>query len=353
MNNINCKKFGEIDINDKFFDSLKEDYSVFTEWFEKKENNNAFVQYNSNGTLDGFLYLKIEKDVVDDVFPQIKAKKILKVGTFKINAHGTKMGEQFIKVITDIAISEDVDICYVTIFKKHSNLINLIERFGFKEYGKKYTDGKEETVYLKNMRGIVDDILLDYPIISNKNVKKYLLSVYPRYHSVMFPDSILKTENKDIIKDISYTNSIHKIYVCSMSGVKKLKYGDIIVIYRTKDGGKAAEYSSVATSICVVEEVRTQYEFNNFEDFYKYSSQYSVFDKNDLKKWYDKGGCIAIKMTYNVALNKRITRHDLIEEVGIDRESNYWGFVDLTDGQFEKIIHYGKVNPRILHEHMF
>ena len=82
-------------------------------------------------------------------------------------------------------------------------------------------------------------------------------------------------------------------------------------------------------------------------------SQYSIFDKSDLRYWYNKGGCITIKMTYNVALNKRITRHDLIEEIGIDRDSNYWGFVDLTDEQFEKIIHYGKVNPRILHERMF
>ena len=63
--------------------------------------------------------MKIENNQVADVTPAIIARKILKVGTFKINAHGTKMGEQFIKVIMDYAISEAVDACYVTIFPKH------------------------------------------------------------------------------------------------------------------------------------------------------------------------------------------------------------------------------------------
>lgn len=54
---------------------------------------------------------------MDDVEPVICANKILKVGTFKIEAHGTKMGEQFIKVIMDYATSENVDVCYVTIYE--------------------------------------------------------------------------------------------------------------------------------------------------------------------------------------------------------------------------------------------
>ena len=84
----------------------------------------------------------------------------------------------------------------------------------------------------------------------------------------MFPDSILTTENKNIITDISYTNSIHKIYVCTM-GVEVLQYGDIIVLYRTAEYGRSAEYSAVATSICIVEEVRRQDEFATFEEFFE------------------------------------------------------------------------------------
>lgn len=338
--------FSKINIDDTFFQSLREDYPGFEKWFERKKDQDAFVQYNEKGNIEGFLYLKVEKEVVEDVVPKIQANKILKVGTFKIDSHGTRLGEQFIKIIMDYAINEDVDLCYVTIFSKHKSLVDLIKRYGFCEYGKKGTLQNFEDVYVKNMRILSDNIVRDFPLIKASDVKKYMLSIYPQYHSIMFPDSILTTENKNIITDISYTNSIHKIYVCSM-GVEILKYGDIVVLYRTAEKGKSAEYISVATSICVVEEVKLQNEFSSFEDFYKYASQYSVFDKNDLRHWYNKGGCRAVKMTYNVALKKRIVRHDLIESVGLSRE-DYWGFFQLTDAQFNNIVNIGQINDSII-----
>lgn len=48
-------------------------------------------------------------------------------------------------------------------------------------------------------------------------------------------------------------------------------------------------------------------------------------------------------MTYNTALKKRIVRHDLIEEVGLERDQ-YWGFFELTDDQFKSIAQMGKVS---------
>lgn len=337
------KTFSNIDLNDLFFRSLKDDYPGFEEWFIRKKDQNAFVQYDNSGKVIGFLYLKIEENEVDDVNPKIQEKKILKVGTFKIDAHGTKLGEQFLKVISDYAINEDVDVCYVTIYSKHEKLIQLVKQFGFQEYGKKGYGRYEENVYLKKMRIVTGDINKDFPMLNIDGKEKYILSIYPQYHSVMFPDSILTTENKDIITDISYTNSIHKIYVCSMENVENLRYGDLVVIYRTGEKGRSAEYSSVATSICVVEEVKQQGEFESFNDFYEYASQYSVFDRKDLNYWYNRGKCKAIKMTYNAALQKRIIRHDLIEKLGIDREI-YWGFLKITNEQFQNICEVGKVD---------
>lgn len=341
LNNMSHKTFSEIDLNDTFFQSLKDDYPGFEDWFYRKRDQDAFVQYDNKNVV-GFLYLKVENDEVDDVTPPICASKILKVGTFKIDAHGTKLGEQFLKVIADYAINEDVDVCYVTIYPKHKKLIQLVEQFGFEYYGKKGKGQLEENVYLKRMRNMSGDINKDFPRINLNQTRKYLMSIYPKYHSVMFPDSILTTENKNIITDISFTNSIHKIYVCSMNNVENLRYGDVVVLYRTAEYGRSAEYSAVATSICVVEEVKQQGEFGSFEEFYEYASQYSVFDKSDLYYWYNRGGCKAIKLTYNAALKKRIVRHDLIEELGLEREI-YWGFFRLTDEQFLKICQKGDV----------
>ncbi|WP_207642634.1 EVE domain-containing protein [Ruminiclostridium josui] len=180
-------------------------------------------------------------------------------------------------------------------------------------------------------------------LIKPEKRDKYVLSIYPQYHSIMFPDSILRTEKMDILTDVSYTNSIHKIYVCSMRDVNKLKYGDILIIYRTSPEPGQAEYKSVVTSICVVEEVREQNEFKDFNHFYKYASKYSVFDKRDLKYWYNKGGCTVIKMTYNIALTKKINRHKMIEELMFDRDI-YWGFFKITDEQFQNILIGGEVN---------
>lgn len=339
-NNIVCKTFSEIDLNDPFFESLREDYPGFDEWFEGKSDKKAFVQYENDKVI-GFLYLKLEREVVDDVVPNIYADKILKVGTFKINAHGTKMGEQFIKIIIDSAMSADADVCYTTIYEKHQSLIGLVQRFGFELCGTKGEGSHKENVYVKQMKRITGNIDKDFPYI-NCSGRKYLLSIYPQYHSVMFPDSILATEDKSIITDVSYTNSIHKIYVCRMDGVEYLKQGDILVLYRTgeRENGKSAEYSSVASSICVVEDVKTQNEFKDFEQFYNYASKYSVFDKENLHYWYKRGYCKAIKMTYNFAFKKRIVRHDLIESIGLDR-NQYWGFLKLSDEQFYKIAQRG------------
>ena len=339
--------FSEVDLNDSFFQSLREDYPGFDNWFKRKSQQEAFVQYDDNNKIIGFLYLKMEHDLVDDVTPNILAKRILKVGTFKIEAHGTKMGEQFIKIITDYAVNEEADICYVTIYEKHNSLINLVQQFGFELYGTKGTDSHKENVYIKQMKKITGDINKDFPLINLNSSRKYLLSIYPEYHSIMFPDSILTTEDKNIIKDVSYTNSIHKIYICSMDAVQKLKYGDIVVLYRTAENSKNAEYSSVATSICVVENIKDQSEFLNFNEFYNYACKYSVFDKNDLYYWFRKGKCKAIKMTYNSALVKRIVRHDLIENIGLQR-NQYWGFFELTNKQFATIAEKGGISNLLI-----
>lgn len=342
LNNIIHKTFSEVDLKDPFFQSLRDDYPGFDEWFKGKKDQDAFVQYEGSQII-GFLYLKVESQIVDDVVPNICAEKILKVGTFKINAHGTKMGEQFVKIIMDYAINEKVDVCYVTIFEKHESLINLVQQFGFEYHGVKGSGDRQENVYLKKMNSMTGNINKDFPAISIENAKKYILSIYPKYHSVMFPDSILTTENKNIITDVSYTNSIHKIYVCTMEQVENLKYGDIVVLYRTAEYGRSAEYSAVATSICVIEDIKKQNEFASFDEFYKYASKYSVFDEADLRYWYNRGGCKAVKMTYNAALKKRIVRHELIEEIGLGREQ-YWGFFELTDDQFIRIVRRGGID---------
>jgi len=190
------------------------------------------------------------------------------------------------------------------------------------------------------MHSKTGDLWIDYPMVSCSGHRKYLLGIYPKYHSKLFPESILKNESRDIIKDISYTNSIQKNYVCNISGVENLKSGDIIVIYRTADG-RSAEYSSVATTVCTVTSIRLQESFKSFEELYTYTSNLTVFDKGDLLYWYRRGGLKVISLVFNFSLKKRIIRHDLIEKIGLSRD-NYWGFFELSDSEFLNIVIRGK-----------
>lgn len=344
---LEIKTFSSIDLEDSFFDSLKKDYPNFEQWFKKKKDETAFVQYGDDNHLQGFLYLKDESTEIDNkIVPTMRRRKRLKVGTFKIEAHHTRLGERFIKKIMDKGVYEGYEEVYVTIFSNHSSLINLLKTYGFKEYGSK----EGELVLVKDFTTYENDILKDYPLICPKGKRKFLLSIYPKYHTPLFSDSILKNEERrsdELIKDVSSSNSIHKVYICFMPKTANLRRSDLLVIYRTNDNMGPARYRSVVTSVCQVEEVKTKYDFSNINEYIEYANAYSIFNESDLRKWYSNDNLVVIKMTYNIALGKRVTRGMLLDEARIS-STLYWGFFQLTDSQFDYIIDKGKVDENFI-----
>jgi hypothetical protein len=334
------KKFSEIDLNDPFFDSLKEDYPGFEEWFNRKSGERAYVLYNQESKLDAFLYLKIEQGPIHDVNPPLLNKRLMKIGTFKINPHGTRLGERFIKKALDSAVYENVEGIYVTAFPKHDVLIELFLKYGFIKLAEKESSNGTELVFWKTLKEFKSNVLLDYPRLSQRGKGKYLLSIFPEFHTRLFPDSILRNERFDAIEDVSHTNSIHKVFISS-APVSRLQSEDIIIIYRTSDGVGPAKYRSVATSICVVEALKSKSEFKDQQEFVDYCRKFSVYSVDELKELYEKKKRLyVIKMTYNVALRKRVTRERLINEVGID-PSDRWTFIEITDNQFDTILMAG------------
>ena len=357
---MDYKTFSTIDLNNPFFDSLKADYKEFETWFKKKQTDGskAYIEIDkSTNKMVGFLYVKVENEDIKDIVPILPAKRRIKVGTFKVDAHGTKYGERFIKKIMDYAIAESAEEVYLTVFSKHLGLIALISRYGFIPKGTKTTPNGTEQVYVKDMKSYTGNILLDYPLIKKTECKKYLLSIYPKYHTRLFPDSILNNESYDVVQDISPTNSIHKIYICYMPGCSALKPKDLLLIYRTSDGQGPAKYRSVVTSVCEVQEVKNRFSFKDMAEFIRYSSDYSIFAEEELtdiwknidyktnapKQFY------VIKMTYNAALGKRVINDDLKSKYGIGTASStYWGFIPLTDSQFQNVLKGGNVNENII-----
>jgi len=139
MANIQFKLFGEIDLQDSFFDTLRDDYKGFNEWYNNKvsQNERAYVLYEQE-QLVCFLYLKEENPVDNtNIMPSLDiTRSWMKVGTFKVIPHKTKLGERLIKRMFDFAISRNIFNLYVTAFSKQEALINLLKRYGFKQWGK-------------------------------------------------------------------------------------------------------------------------------------------------------------------------------------------------------------------------
>ena len=351
---LQVQRFSDINLNDSFFDSLRASYPEFNEWYNKKAAAGATAYcYYVDNELKDFLYLKIEEDELSDLTPALPAKKRLKVGTFKVDNEDrhTTRGERFMKKIMDKVIAEDVDEIYVTMFptEELQGLIRMFEKFGFSHIADKpHEGGNAEYVLIKDMTTHVDDFKLDYPFVKKASSNKYVLSIVPEFHTHLFPDSILKNEKKyDLIQDVSETNSIYKIYLCWMQDTRNLKAGDKLIIYRTSDEEGKAYYRSVCTSVCTVCEVKTYRDFENEEEFIKYTNRYSVFKEHELRRWYKyKNNFIVIKMVYNIAFTKKVINMVMKEQVGLNPK--YWGFFKLTDAQFDKLLELGEIDERYI-----
>jgi L-amino acid N-acyltransferase YncA len=339
-------KFEKLSLADPFFESLKAAYGGFTQWFEGKAKEDVYV-VEDDGRLSGMIYLKPESGPVDDVHPPLPAGQWLKVGTLKIEGRGTKLGERVLKKILDTAIAEGMDGIYITIFELHEELTRLFERYGFKRRGIKTSADGTELVLVRRLNELTGDLIADYPFVHTAGRNAWLLAVYPEYHTQLLPDSILNNEPQEIVRDVSHTNTIHKAYIGRIP-LTRMSRGDAVVIYRTSDNQGPAFYRSVATSICVVEEVRRKQDFPDAQSFVEYASPHSVFSEGDLLNQFVTNDRLYIaRMTYNAAFERRTTRGRLLEEAHISEQPR-WDLRQLSSAQLAAILEMGKVNARLI-----
>jgi predicted nucleic acid-binding protein len=285
--------FAQVNLQDIFFDSFREDYNGFDKWFNKKADETAYVCY-SNDILSAFLYIKVEdeNENYSDIEPSFKKKKRLKIGTLKVASNGFKVGERFLKIIFDNALQYNVTEIYVTIFNKRGEqqrLIVLLEEWGFSNHGTKVSSNGNELVYIKpfskkNEVNIVNP-KLTFPFIS-RDTDKYIIRIEHQYHTELFPDSIHTREDKSKYTDNEpHRNRLSKVYI-SHAPDRNLKPGDIILIYHIGET-IPKRFSSTVTTICIVESIKTN--FKDFDDFYNSCNRKTMISKEDLEsKWWNK-----------------------------------------------------------------
>ncbi len=346
--------FGEIDLKDLFFDSFREDYNGFDDWFNRKSDEISYVCFQDN-QLSAFLFLKVEDETENysDILPVFSKRKRLKIGTFKVTSNGYKIGERFLKIIFDNAFKQKVEEIYVTIFDKRSEqkrLISLLEDWGFELYGTKVTKNGTENVYTKEFTrdNIVinhDNPKLTFPYLSRES-NIYIVPVYPDYHTELFPDSILRTESpKDFVENEPHRNALSKVYI-SRSVERDLKSGDLIVFYRT--GGY---HAGVVTTVGVVESVITG--IKDEKDFVSLCRKRSVFSNDELKKHWNYNPNkkpehlinrpFIVNFLYSYSFPKR-PNLKWLNENGIIPDINDMprGFRKISRESFNKIIRYSQ-----------
>lgn len=341
--------FGNINIDDPFFDSFKADYPGFEKWFARKSEEIAYTCRSDQG-LTAFLYVKREdkNEPYNDIIPPFTKKRRLKIGTFKVIYNGFKLGERFLKIIFDNALRNKVDEIYVTIFDKNDDqnrLIDLLKVFGFTQHGVKTNNSGDELVFVRDMAKVFNakNPKLTYPYIS-RSTRTFIVPIYPKYHTDLFPDSILRTESPlDFVEHEPFRNAIRKVYICR-SHVRDLEPGDTIVFYRT--GGL---HIGVATTIGVVENVVTDIE--DATHFVQLCRKRSVFtDKGLLEHWnYSGSKPFIVNFLYTYSLPKRPNLARLIE-MGVIKDvyTVPRGFKQIEPKQLQTILDEAQTDDRII-----
>lgn len=340
---VKLKTFGEIDLNSDFFDTLREDYGGkdFDDWFKKKvrKNEQAYVFEDTEG-LKGFLYLKTEdeKENYSDITPSLSPKKRLKVGTFKIERTGFRLGERFLKIIFDNARQFKAEEIYVTLFKNKRDSVkylkSIMEEWGFVEHGYK-TNG--ETVLVKTLEVFngENSPKFNYPLIKT-DAKYFFLPIFPQYHTDLFPDMILKNENMHLyMENKAHRYALEKIYLSGAYNVRARK-GDLVLIYRTGER-HPKRYSSVITGIAIVEDI---IKTNTADDCISICKNRSIFTEEDIRKKHSKYPTV-IKLLDYMTFKYKITLNELYEHNIVEKDSGPRPFAYLSKEQFEIIYKLG------------
>lgn len=336
--------FGNINVNDSFFDSFRNDYIGFDKWFARKCDEEAYICNTDEGKVLGFLYLKTEGPDENylDVYPPFKPMRRLKVGTFKVESTGFRLGERFIKIIFDNALQRNVDEIYVTLFNGREELTalaSLLQRWGFTYYGVKNSNGKEEQVLIKKVKSIISkfSVRMNFPNICC-NCNKFILPIFPKYHTTLLPDSKLNNENRiDFLGREPHRYALQKVYI-SWASDNGVKQGDIILFYRTGDEGSVKKYTSVVTTVAIVDEIISN--ISSEEELLSLCQNRSVFSTQELKSFWanHRFNLKVMKFIFVKSLTKRLTLGYLWEHGIVTPPGGPRSFMKLTNIQFDEII---------------
>ena len=321
---IKKDKIGTLEVSDPFFDSLREDYGYtdFDAWLNRKSGEEAYIFKDREGALQGFLYLKKEgeEEPFKGFDKPMKRQSWLKVGTFKSASKGLHVGERFLKIIFDNALSFDVDGIYVTLFEDKRDgvkaLMGLMTKWGFVPYCHK---DNGELVLVKDMRNYDPDKgpMFNFPL-TKPGCSYGFLPIEPEWHGKLFPDLHLRNEDMSLYEKEPCSYATEKIYVCGWRDLKA-KPGDLVFIYR-KGEGWPKKYHSVVSGLAIIEEILYP---RSEEEYLGLVKNKSVFTEDELKSFYRESKYrTVVKLLFLKPFRNKITLKGLYDLGIFDEASN-------------------------------
>lgn len=278
---VRCPVYN-LNINDPIFDSLKEEYPNFKDWWQKisRKGREAWVYFKENKKVGAILIYKLENEPIDSI-PPLPAKKRVKICTLIVFHTGYKIGELFIKMSIEFAIKNNHEEMYLTHFtKSQDELIDLIEEFGFQKKAEKRNG---EDIYYKSL---IPTESLDSPkdiakkfypsFYDGTEVKKFIVPIRPEYHNKLFMEckqrqpTLLEYTGKLIIEG----NTIKKAYL-SHSKNRSISCGDILLFYRSQDRKEV-------TSLGVAESV--YHDLQDPNEIMRYVGKRTVYSVEEIRE---------------------------------------------------------------------
>ncbi len=302
------KKLSELDINDSFFNSLKEDYPEFEEWYNKKANEGkqAFAYIDDNG-IGAFVMLKVgeceEIPLANQILPKCSR---LKISTLKLSdrVEGNRLGEGAIGIALWNWLESDDEEIYVTVFDKHRKLIEMLQKFGFELAG---YNSRNEGVYIRSKNAI--NFMTPYtsfPFINKETRAFAMLPIEAEWHDKIFPYSELKNTKQDT-EEFAAANGMTKTYIGFSYSIPAYSPGMPIMIYRISEEQKT--FKSVVTSYGTIvrfEIIKQNWDYiKSFDEYVKLVGNKSVFTYNKIKEFYEKQkNVFVLELVYNHAFGE-------------------------------------------------
>ncbi len=273
---VKSEKCFNINEKEHIFDSLRESYKNFDNWFIEKckcGHRDCFV-LTENDRLVGICIYKFESSCYG------MNGRILKICTFKLEKSGNKLGELLLKKIFDYCYDSNIDWIYVTSFEDNY-ICQFFENFGFEPYFKRKEDTKELILRKKlnpgfmpeNLSSIIFDIKYG-PRFFDESENSFLIPIKSKYHDLLFPETVAPTLfPRELEYKNSYSNAIRKAYICR-SNTTKIHDGSILFFYKT--------HFNSSIKICgIVEQIKRT---SNPEELIITAGKRTVYNKHEIEE---------------------------------------------------------------------